>query len=194
MTAKEWAEKLSGREYGKELTQQEEMQMKQDGIVAVFGAGIDICNFCGAISDLFYFDDDIRVNIKGRVIYNPSDQLDSSEFKQIQPICHDEGNPYWTYETDIPHETFDIYDSDADNELFCKGIVFELPDYEKPLSNLTNFEKIKAMNTDELAAFLLKVNCAYSEDCMVGIGDCKYPYEDCGCRLCFKEWLESEAK
>ena len=36
-----------------------------------------------------------------------------------------EGEFTWTYNTNIPHATFDIFD---DEEKYCKGIVFELKD------------------------------------------------------------------
>lgn len=60
---------------------------------------------------------------------------------------------------------------------------------------ITNEDKVRNMTTDELAEFLLKVNCAYAEDCMLGIADCKwedYPTHDKGCKDCFKEWLQKE--
>lgn len=59
---------------------------------------------------------------------------------------------------------------------------------------MTNYEKIKSMSIDELSIFLMKVNLAYSEDCMVGISECKHRQVDGGCKLCFKEWLESEVE
>ena len=34
------------------------------------------------------------------------------------------GNAAWSYETDIPHETFGIFD----DELYCNGIVFSVDD------------------------------------------------------------------
>ena len=57
---------------------------------------------------------------------------------------------------------------------------------------MTNFERIKQMNIEELSLFLMKVNCAYDVACMWGISDCKHPKIDNNCSLCFKEWLESE--
>lgn len=38
------------------------------------------------------------------------------------------GNPCWSFETEIPHETFRIYEDGEDNELFCVGIVFSIYD------------------------------------------------------------------
>jgi len=51
MTTKEWADKLNGREYGKEITRPEAQQAKEDGIVIVYGASDDLMEFEGAISD-----------------------------------------------------------------------------------------------------------------------------------------------
>lgn len=56
---------------------------------------------------------------------------------------------------------------------------------------MNNFERIKTMSIDELALFLLHVNSAYAQDCMVGAVACKH--EDIpDCQQCFKEWLESD--
>lgn len=62
---------------------------------------------------------------------------------------------------------------------------------------MTNADRIGNMSNDELADFLLKVNCAYSEPCMTGEESCKwedYPDHSKGCKDCFKEWLEREAE
>lgn len=75
---------------------------------------------------------------------------------------------------------------------YCGSVPCSLKD---ELPKRTNYEKIKGMSVDELAEFLLKVNCAYSEPCMTGETDCKwedYQTHDKGCKDCFKEWLESE--
>ena len=39
--------------------------------------------------------------------------------------CDPESGASWSYKTDIPHETFNIYE---DGELFCIGIVFSIDD------------------------------------------------------------------
>ncbi len=42
----------------------------------------------------------------------------------INIIWHDEeGGPCWTYETDIPHATFDIME---DGEKYCRGTVLDI--------------------------------------------------------------------
>lgn len=51
---------------------------------------------------------------------------------------------------------------------------------------MTNYEKIKAMTIEEMAEHILdefRINCA---DC-----ECREDY--CGCRVCIKKYLESEA-
>lgn len=57
----------------------------------------------------------------------------------------------------------------------------------------TNMERIQSMGIDELANFLLGVNCAYAAECMIEESSCKHPNTADGCFLCFKEWLLSEA-
>ena len=42
-------------------------------------------------------------------------------------MWHDEGGPCWTFETDIPHETFTIME---DGEPWCIGMVFSMKDLE----------------------------------------------------------------
>ena len=60
------------------------------------------------------------------------------------------------------------------------------------VKRMTNFERIKQMNVEEMALLLMKVNCAYDIPCMWGISDCKYHHIDNNCAICFKKWLESE--
>lgn len=57
----------------------------------------------------------------------------------------------------------------------------------------TNMEKVQSMGVDELADFLLEVNCAYAAPCMIEESLCKHPKVDNGCLICFKEWLEGKA-
>lgn len=62
---------------------------------------------------------------------------------------------------------------------------------------ITNFERVKNMEIDELAEFLERVNTAYAEPCMMSGGDCKwedYPTRNKGCKDCFKEYLEREVE
>ena len=58
----------------------------------------------------------------------------------------------------------------------------------------TYFKRVKNMSIEEMAMFLMKVNNAYAMDCMCGMSECKHPDIDANCAICFKEYLESEAK
>lgn len=40
----------------------------------------------------------------------------------------------WTYGTDVPHECFDIYDTDG--EKYCRGIVFSISDVRLPAADV----------------------------------------------------------
>lgn len=61
---------------------------------------------------------------------------------------------------------------------------------------MSNADKIKKMNTDELAEFLVKISFGAYQSCMVIDEDCKYfpdvSEDDKMCKECFKKWLESE--
>ena len=45
----------------------------------------------------------------------------------IEALWCAEPNISWTFQTDIPHETFNIME---DGEVFCRGIVFSLNDLQ----------------------------------------------------------------
>ena len=133
--AKQWAEKLNGRQCDSEVTREEVAELKRNGLVIVFGASDDLVEFRGAI----YGEIDCY---NGGVAYiepTTSDLFESeckdpdcpyaelimSHCMKIEAVwCKDESPP-WTYETDIPHETFDIYE---DGEPYCRGIVFSVND------------------------------------------------------------------
>lgn len=107
MTIFDFAKGLDGREYRNEITPLEEQRAKELGFVIVFGYSDDNTEFRGA------YREEIECYDGGRV-YEDGD-------KYIDAVwC--EGEYCWTYNTNIPHATFDIYE---DNEKYCKGIVFE---------------------------------------------------------------------
>ena len=108
MTIYEFAEKLDGRQYGNELTLIEEREAANLGFVVVFGYSDDCAEFRGAI------DDEVGCFNGGRV-YEDGDKF-------IDAVWG-EGRIDWTYETNIPHATFDIYEDDYK---YCRGIVFEV--------------------------------------------------------------------
>lgn len=135
MTAKELAPMLSGAEYGNEITRYEEQMARENGLVVVFGYSDDNTEFRGAIDDEVdcYGGGTIRLTKEG-VIHEPDcGEEDCKYFKEcikgaktIEAVwCDAEHGAPWSYKTDIPHETFNIYE---DGELFCVGIVFSVED------------------------------------------------------------------
>jgi hypothetical protein len=139
-TAKEFAARLNGREYGNEITKAEEAEAKAAGLVVVFGYSDDNTELRGAIRDEVgtYDSTTFRVSRDGHVLVD-WESLDKDEEAEVEryfarkresaeiearwspadPECS------WAYRTGIPHETFDVME---DGELYCRGIVFALAD------------------------------------------------------------------
>ena len=140
MTMKELASLLSGREITKEITHDEERQAAAAGLVVVFGYSDDSMEFRGAVDgEAYCFDGGPAYLGKAGILEEPAcsgaedckcPYFDAArkKAKAIKAVWHDEGGPCWTFETDIPHETFNIYE---DGELFCVGIVFSVDSLEE---------------------------------------------------------------
>lgn len=129
MDLKEFASKISGKQYGHLMFSKEETDLvKENGIVIVYGLSDDLMEIDGAIWDEVYA-------YGGRTVYLTEDGLVECDEKSENVIhaiwCGKDENGEtipWTYETDIPHETFFVYEEE---ELFCIGIVFYLKDLKK---------------------------------------------------------------
>ena len=129
----EWAKRLNGREYGNELTSDEEKQLKEQGLVVVFGASDDLCEFRGAITDETNCYEGGTIDVHKSGLWNfGCDSVDSCPYarearKRCKTITAKWCDPLslftWSYETDIPHEEFQIM---ADGESYCKGIIFDV--------------------------------------------------------------------
>ncbi len=132
MTAKELAEMLSGRKYGMEITKDEAQRAADAGLVVVYGYSDDNVEFSGAISEevVAYNGTTVRLTKNG-LFDEPECGIEDcpyctaaqKEAKTIKAVWHDNGGPCWTFETDIPHETFTIIE---DGEPWCIGIVFSI--------------------------------------------------------------------
>jgi len=136
MTAKEFAEMITGREAEEELLSRNEQQAKQNGLVVVSIYFDDCVEFRGAIDGDVgcYNGSEIHLTKKGILQLPECEEYDCPYFtavkekaRLIKVVCHDEGDPRWTFETDIPHETFEVYE---DGEVFCVGIVFSMNDLD----------------------------------------------------------------
>lgn len=116
MTLKEFAEMLDGREYGHEITKEEEALAKELGFVVVFGYSDDNAELRGAIDDEIGCYDGGVLEHKDlpRTIY--------------AVWCPEDVDCAWGYTTTIPHEYFRIYDN---GEFYCLGIVCDIQPAEE---------------------------------------------------------------
>lgn len=135
MNAKELAERMNGREIYAEITADEAAQAAADGLVVVFGASDDLVELRGAIYDEVgaYDGGIVRINKDGVVqapdCTNGADckyfKAATKDVKEIKAVWCGEGKAPWSYDTEIPHEEFNIFE---DGELYCTGIVFSMED------------------------------------------------------------------
>lgn len=136
MTKEELAERLNGIEYVDICARNFFGDIKGSSLVVVWGASDDLMEFSGAILDEVgcygggkaYLD-------KNGLIHNECSSHDCPYFEdykgKAQTItavwAENDLMPAWTYETDIPHVTFDIWD---EGERYCRGIIFDLAEVE----------------------------------------------------------------
>lgn len=131
-TKEELATLLNNREYRREVPDDLGRIAAENGLVIVFGASDDLCEFRGAINDEFGAWEGATVPLnKDGIITNECDddrcpyyaKKKEKAAKINAKWC--DGDIAWTFGTDIPHTTFNIYE---DGEIFCRGIVFSLDD------------------------------------------------------------------
>ncbi len=135
MTIKELAGILDGASYEDMLNGDYYDSIIESGLVVAYGFSDDLFEFEGKIEDEFGAYGGCTVLIKDKNIIDPTQYEDCkargcpfykkevNRYKSITASWHNSGNPCWTVETDIPHETFNIYD---DGEVFSVGIVFDI--------------------------------------------------------------------
>jgi hypothetical protein len=133
---KDWAKLLNGREYGMEITNEEEARAKKEGIIVVFGASDDLMEIRGFVEDELscfeggsaYFNDKGLIENKCNNDECPYFSRSIDESMSVTAIWDIDGYS-WGYETNIPHEAFDIME---DGEKYCRGIVFYIKDAIQP--------------------------------------------------------------
>lgn len=104
-------------QYRKELSLMAAAVAEENGLVVVFGVSDDLCEIRGAEDDeIDCFDGDEATIAGAKVKIN---------------WCKDGYS--WTYDTDIPHECFDVYE---DGEKYCRGIVFSISDVRLPAADV----------------------------------------------------------
>jgi hypothetical protein len=132
MTPNELAAQLNGREYGHEITPDEARQAKADGLVVVFGYSDDNMELRGAIdNEIDAYEGGTAYLTADGLLTNDCDNDDCPHFAKLKALAatidakFDSEGYTWTYETAIPHTTFEIVEGD---EKYCRGIVFALAD------------------------------------------------------------------
>lgn len=113
-------------------------QTVENKLVIVFGASDDLMEFRGAIEDEVDAYDGGSAWVDSKGLLPERDQIDNDEelkeffrrqpnAKEIKAIWCGGSSWTWSFETDIPHETFELIDED---ENYCRGIVFSLNDVQ----------------------------------------------------------------
>lgn len=126
---KQFAKTLNGRQYGYPQFTKEEIQLAKDnGYVIVTGASDDLVELDGAIYDEADCYDGGKIYMDTMNFHVSKEEYDIFHSLCIEVNwCKDKdenGNIIpWTYETDIEHENFMIYE---DEKPYCRGIVFKL--------------------------------------------------------------------
>lgn len=129
MDIKEFARSISGREYGYPQFAKEEIETaKENGFVIVYGCSDDLMEFDGTIREEIGCYDGGTAWVKGERVNDAPIVVGEKPIKAIW--CGGEKDAdgqkiTWTYETEIPHETFMAY---KDGEPYCRGIVFSIDD------------------------------------------------------------------
>jgi hypothetical protein len=138
LTIKKVAEGLDGVEIGKERERFNEAELKEAGIVVVYGGSDDLMEFRGAIHDevgcydgglAFLTEDDLlsfNDDCGGEWDECPYFRKEQQKAKKIKAVWCAPGEPAWIYKTDIPHETFNVIE---DGEVWCEGIVFSMDEF-----------------------------------------------------------------
>lgn len=159
MTKEEWAANLNGCEYREEISHVEAETLKAAGLVVVFGASDDIMCFQGAIHDELsaYGGVTAYVDKNGLIDRSAIDDDDDEGVadhvirkrtaKTIRAIwCDSENSPCWTYQTEIPHASFDVVERDED-QIYCRGIIFDLNDLGSYVMSSTKHPPVQAEPT-----------------------------------------------
>lgn len=146
MTKEELALKLTGREYGHEITHAEVAEAKKSGLVVIFGYSDDNCELRGAINDEVGACQGATVLIGQRgtllleIERGDAEILEKygvlntalttrKQATKIEALWCKEPDYSWTYKTEAPHATFEIME---DGEPWCRGIVIDLKELKVP--------------------------------------------------------------
>ena len=137
MIPHELAEILNENVVGFETTFAQRKLAKENGLVIVFGESHDNIQFRGAITDEEECHNHSIINFnKNGIIKNKcDDELCPYYLKEIRnssSLTTYWMNAFsnWSYELDIFHATFNIYETEERERIHCVGIIFALDDLE----------------------------------------------------------------
>lgn len=126
----DFAKLFNGREYMNEITQNEQVLLKNHNYVMVFGYSDDNMEFRGAIhAGISAYDGTTAYLTSDGLVVNKCDcdncpyHEDAKKNAKTIDAFFDLGEYSWVYNTAIPHETFEILE---DSEPYCLGIIFAL--------------------------------------------------------------------
>lgn len=101
----EIAAKINGREYREEMTKEIIEELKAEGLIAVFGASDDLCEFRGALEDELDAWEGATFLWDGSLFINNNDEAANLSKKDCfyieQTWCPDDKKS-WGFETNIP--------------------------------------------------------------------------------------------
>lgn len=135
MNSEDLAKMLTGSEHPLRLSKDVKQLAKDNGLVIVRGGSDDLMVFDGAINDeVGVYDGGIAFVYKGGVL-EEREQMETDEeleiwfnnkkvAKKIEAFW-DRGEYAWSYESEIPHSTFEVKEGD---EVYCLGMVFSIND------------------------------------------------------------------
>ena len=146
LTKESLAARLTGREAGHEITRDEEAEAKAAGLLVVFGYSDDNLELRGALHDevgCYASNRPVEVIITaGGVLeewgFDGKDQKNAFEWFRRENLPRATVRAFfgvgssaftWSYEVDVPHATFEIFDGD---EKFCFGVVLAVADFKAP--------------------------------------------------------------
>lgn len=134
-TTKSIAERLHSSQYPNDVPKDLSKEAHAAGIVIVFGASDDLMEFRGAIyEEISAWEGTTAYLTPGGLLESkcedncPYFEAEKKSAATIKAVWNNKGNPCWSYETAIPHETFDVME---DGEVYCRGIVFSLSDVKR---------------------------------------------------------------
>jgi hypothetical protein len=149
MTAEEFARLLDGREYGDEMSKEENELAAENRLFVFFGSSDDNLEIRGIIDDEIGAYEGVGVEIDiAKTLNTPYQDIVSDETKKavgkfvslktftVEAVWNPESlDTSWLITTDVPHATFDIME---DGDLFCRGIVVTESDVLEYLNNREN--------------------------------------------------------